>query len=754
LGIEGLINGRSSHASGFYIFKNGFIEQNALMKSPKGQFITQFNMEDSDYLGGLKVDCLTIKALDKQRKTLDLLMADGLIKWQGTLKATYDEYLLPSVINLNNVEMWANINNEVITDLFQFETMMGSQTIKLLQPKNIEEMAIGNSAMRLQAEDGGQSPLEMFAMNKNNIDIWYKMAREYGLTEEEINILEKHLGKRYMLAIEQEDIMELSMDEKISGFDLVKANKLRKAVAKKKKDILSQVKEIFYEGGLKLNTREKFLDFVWDKAIMLQAGYGFSKNHTVPYSMIGVQEAWLATNYSPIYWNTACLTINSESSQEELFDEDDKNTKTTQYGKIAKAISRMQSRGIAVTLPNINKANFEFTPDSENNKIIFGLKGISHVNDDLANNIIKNRPFKDIVDFIDKVEPTKIQTIFLTKGGAFDTFLEDGAREDLMKEILKIFAVKEIGENVKESLTMSNFNAIIELGILPEDEKIFIRHWKFKKYVLQNCFKCGKIRNKLYYKTNNASKLFFEQFYCPNLEKDSDYWYEEDVLHFYKSSYDKVYLEMEDKIRELINTEDFINTYNQSSIDSLANESWDKYCDGTISKWEMDSISYYYHEHELANIQKSRYNISDFASLPEEPLYSMELHKKSGREWKKYDLSRISGTVLDVNKLKHIVYILTTDGVVNVKFYGGSFVNYNKTLSQTVYDESKKKNVKKRVEESWFKRGNKIMVAGFRSGDYFIPKKYYNSVFNHTVAKIEEINNDGSLVINTERIKI
>lgn len=122
LGIEGLINKRSIHASGVYIFPEDYIKYNAMMKAPNGQPVTQWSMEDSDYMGGLKVDLLTIQALDKIRMTMDMLVEDKYMLWQGSLRKTYNKYIHPDVIDYDDLKMWAMLGNNEIVDLFQFDT--------------------------------------------------------------------------------------------------------------------------------------------------------------------------------------------------------------------------------------------------------------------------------------------------------------------------------------------------------------------------------------------------------------------------------------------------------------------------------------------------------------------------------------------------------------------------------------------------------------------------------------------------------
>ena len=148
-------------------------------------------------------------------------------------------------------------------------------------------------------------------------------------------------------------------------------------------------------------------------------------NHSLPYSFVGIQTIFLAMKFNPIYWDTACLIVNSGSLEdnseievvdiydpegddlangitfEDLPDKKSKLRKTvsTDYGKIAKAIGDIQSAGIKVSLADINKSDFGFAPDIENNQILFGLKGILNVGDELVSDIILNRPYASPRDF-------------------------------------------------------------------------------------------------------------------------------------------------------------------------------------------------------------------------------------------------------------------------------------------------------------------------------------------------------------------
>ena len=125
------------------------------MRAPNGQIITQFDMGDSDYLGGMKFDFLTIQALDKIRLTLDYMLEDKVIEDQMTLKANYNKYLHPDVLDYQTPEMWKMIGTMII-DLFQFDTEVGLAAAKLVKPTNLLKLAL-LTLMRLMSSEASNN---------------------------------------------------------------------------------------------------------------------------------------------------------------------------------------------------------------------------------------------------------------------------------------------------------------------------------------------------------------------------------------------------------------------------------------------------------------------------------------------------------------------------------------------------------------------------------------------------------------------
>ncbi len=280
LAIEGLISGRSIHASGVIVYETDSVEYNAMMKAPNGQPVTQWCMDDSTFAGGLKFDYLTIKNLDSMHICLDFLVEHGYIDWQGSLRATYTKYFHPNVLDYNTVKMWEMAENLEIVNLFQFQTMVGSQAIQKVKPRSLLELGTANSVMRLSVEEGEQ-PLDTYTRYRGNIDEWYTCMREqYQLTEDEIHLMEKHLKKVDGMASTQEEVMLLSMDEKVSNFSMLEANKLRKSIAKKKKVLQDQAKELFFRKGMEIGTSDNLLNYIWNEVIGKQLGLNEGSSKT------------------------------------------------------------------------------------------------------------------------------------------------------------------------------------------------------------------------------------------------------------------------------------------------------------------------------------------------------------------------------------------------------------------------------------------------------------------------------------------
>jgi len=747
--VEDVIINRSIHAAGIFITNDNFTKYNAIMRSAKMVRTSQWDLHDSEEYGNIKYDMLTTKALTKIRKTFDFLIEDNIIKPEKTLKETYNKYINPMTLQYDTEKTWELVGNNEIIDLFQFDTDVSVDALSKVKPKSMIELAQTNSLMRLQQQQGAiESPTETYVRFKNNISEAYKEMDEYKVPKNDQKILEKILGNFKFVADTQEAIMMLVRIPELTNFTVGESHKLRKAIGKKSQSVFEETRQMFYEKGKEYNININTLNYIWDVQVTRQKGYAFSILHCIAYTFIALQELYLYQTYSPIYWNTACLTVNAGADDEE-------HDKSTNYGKTAKAIGDIQYKGIKVALPNINTASFGFKPDVENNQIIFGLKGICGIGDSIAKAIIENRPYENLDDFLSKMNKYKdaeeenkfgdSAVITLIKSGSFDELLNIDRIN-----IMKLF-IEKISSPLNE-LKMSNIETLKELNLLTKNQLEFeLRLYKFRKYLYVNRFfvkQTGKSDSTKYYLLDNQfAEPFFFQHFETNMIEDKDYEYDENGnILIKKGSLDREYNKLIKDFKEkILNNKELINAVNEKRFQDL----WNEKVKGTISKWEMDALSFYYHEHELSHINKEKYLISTYEDLPRVPIVT-EMYMWRGQERPRFKLYRICGTVLDKNKTKHTVTLLTPTGITTIKLYKGQFGFYDKQISHT-FEGDNKKTV---LEKSWFSRGCKLLVTGYRRDDQFIPKKYIDSAYRHTLQLVKDIDDKGDLVLQTERIDV
>ena len=759
--IEGLICGSGIHAGGVIFVDEPFTESTALMRAPDGTICTQFELHDSEAVSLIKYDALSVEAMDKIHNCLDLLCDAGLIERERTLKETYENAIGIYNLERDNPDMWKMVWNHEIQSLFQMEKQSGINGIATLKPTSVDDLAILNSTIRLMAQEkGGEMPTDKLARFKANPYEWIREMEKYGLGENEREVLEPVLGMSYGLCIAQEQFMELVQLPELGGFSLTWADKLRKSIAKKNpKDYEALTKE-FFEKTKEKGIDQHFAHYVWDVLIAMSRGYGFNQSHTLAYSLIALQEMNLAFHYPIVFWNCACLIsdaggdekeeeedeaaavveetyscdveeFGAEEEEDEEEDEEEekevkkkKKTATTNYGKIATAIGKMRMSGIMVEPPDINKSSYTFSPDMDANIIRYGISGITRVGEDIVKQIIANRPYTSITDFLSKVKVNKLQMINLIKSGAFDAF---GDRVDIMHEYVNMIS------DTKKRITLQNMKMLIDFGLVPDKYDLQRRIYNFNKYL-----KKAKIGN-LYYGFDNITFKFYSMYFDIDLTEPDDFT--ESGFKIKQTVWDKMYQKQMDIIRPFVkdHNEELLKAVN----DRLTSDVWNKYCLGGLSKWEMDSISFYSHEHELADVDFDLYEIEDYFDLPESPEVERVIPIK-GKQVPIFKLHRIAGTVLDRDKAKKTISLLTLNGVVSVKIYGGVFEQYDKQIS--VKGPDGRKHV---VEKSMFTRGNKIIVTGIRQDSDFIAKVYSRTEW-HRVEQIIGVEGD-RLIIKAER---
>ena len=676
---------------------------------------------------------LVTEVQDKLVECINLLQKDGEIEGDLTLKEIYQKYFHPSVLPIEEDKYWKILQDNSVLNIFQFDSDVGSQAAKKIKPRSIQEMADANGLMRLMTgEKGQETPMEKYVRFKNNINLWYNEMDQYGLTKAEQETLKPYFLKSHGVPPSQEQLMMMLMDPNICGFTLAEANSARKVVGKKQ---MSKIPEL-REKVLKQARSPQLGQYVWQHGIGPQMGYSFSVIHALAYSFIGFQTMYIGSHWNPIYWNTACLIVNS-GSLEGYDDEDDEESaaaakeKATDYAKMAKALGDIISRGIKVSLVDINKSEYSFAPDVKNNQILFGMKALSNVGGPVIDQIIANRPYRNFTEFMQKCPLTKTAMISLIKAGAFDNLETEWAKQ-LNVEPRWLIMVYYLSKNcdAKTKLNLQNFNGLLTRGLVPdelEDQKMVFQLNKYLKTT-----KVGK-----YYVLNDKCVAYYEKhFDMDKLELING------LTCILATTWDKIYQKEMDAARDWLkeNQEQVLKELNAQ----LFQEVWDKYAQGSLSAWEMEALCFYYHEHELARVNVQKYGLVNFRDLPSTPLVEYYF-KRNGKEIPIFQTFKIIGTVIAKNDNKATVTILTTTGVVNVKFTKEYYAMFARQISEKQEDGTKKVQ-----EKGWFRRGVKIMVTGFRRDDMFVAKTYKHTP-THQLYKIELENDGKDMILSHDR---
>ena len=275
-GIEGLCCGTGVHAGGVIFVDEPFTETTALMRSPKGEIITQLELHDSEYVSNIKYDILSIESLDKMHNCLSLLMEYNYIDNNLSLRDAYEKTIGIYNIERNNLDMWKMVWNHEIMSLFQMEKQSGIQGIATLKPTSVDELSILNSTIRLMAQEkGGEMPTDKLARFKKNPFAWDEELARYSLGEKEKKILEPILDLSYGLCITQEQFMQLVQLPELGGFPLEFADRLRKSIAKKNPSEYEKVTEEFFQITKEKGCNMNLCVYVWNVLIAMSRGYGF-----------------------------------------------------------------------------------------------------------------------------------------------------------------------------------------------------------------------------------------------------------------------------------------------------------------------------------------------------------------------------------------------------------------------------------------------------------------------------------------------
>lgn len=671
LGLYGLVSGRSEHASGMLCFNdsdNGWVAHNAMMTTTKGLPVTQLDAPDSEYCGGIKYDMLSISALGRIERSMKALLQNGKIEWQGNLRKTYEKYFQPDKLNFTDEKIYELFAQNKIPELFQFSTKVGFGVLKKLKAKTFQQTASANSLMRLTVEDGEQ-PVDKYIRFRDNSKLWDKEMIEQGLSEDERQLLHNELDSEFGICVTQEELMSIAMNKNVSGYNLLEANKLRKAVAKKSAKLQQQQKTTFFKKGRALGTSDNLLNYVWNYCFKIQFAYSFNGAHVVSYTLVSFIEANICARYGIEYWVAGCLSIDSGS-----WDDNSKTDKVKFPQAVSKFISRVQK-------PSINESDLGFKVN--NGKILFGLRTIGGLNGDDCRLIIENRTFKDFNDFQKKMNDklSKRQIINIIKSGACDEF---GDRRNLMKYY--------IVSTIKDRKSMSIVSVPKYKDVIPN---------KYQKQVFLQVVKknfCGKRKIKMDKKWMNILVKTFGN----------------DIISFDDSGQaqlnDKMFKEIYDK--NMIDFKKWLKSDVAVKIQKayLAMNDFKDHCYGNIYQWEMDSLGCFIDDSVVAPIKKDllvRFSIENFTDL-----------QSSDFKGKR---SNIVGTIVDYKNNGTLSVIDNHMNIVFVRIGKNAFQALNEKI---IKGKGKNKVV---IKDSWITRGNTFVFHGFRRSDEFCAYGVENS---------------------------
>ncbi len=434
--IEGRVRQASIHAAGVVISPKPLPEVLPLYKSQKDEITTQYEMTDLEALGFLKMDILGLR---------NLTIIDDVLKM---LKEKEKIELVLEKIPLNDTNTYKLLQEGKTDGIFQLESRGMKSILKRAKPTIFEHLIAIVALYR-------PGPMQ-------HIDEFIKRMHGKQKITYEFPELEPILKETYGLMIYQEQVMLIS--SVLSGFSLSEADILRKAIGKKKLDVMEKMREKFIEGAVNKGKDRKKIRRFFDEEIREFARYAFNKSHSTAYAFLAYWTAYFKANY-PIYYFSALLTNAGELGR---------TSDVIKYMNDAKRFS------IEVLPPDINESNSKFIP-VDKGKIRSGLAAIKNVGENAVNEIIKarekNGKFHSIFQLTRKVNTrivTKRVIEYLIKAGAMDSL---GMKRSQMMEVIdQAIEAGKRGEN----LLFNEEDEIPENVLkLPEwDDMMLIKHEK------------------------------------------------------------------------------------------------------------------------------------------------------------------------------------------------------------------------------------------------------------------------------------
>ena len=385
--LEGTVRGTGIHACGFIICRDPISDWVPVSTADDPDFkdtktnCTQYDGHVIESTGLIKMDFLGLKTLSEMKE------ACAVIKQTRGIDVDLDNIPIDDPKTFELYQQGRTIGT------FQFESNGMQKYLRELHPTVFEDLIAMNALYR----PGPMDYIPSFIARKNG-----KEEIKY-----DIPCMEKYLKDTYGITVYQEQVMLLS--RQLADFTRGESDALRKAMGKKKKDIVDAMKPKFIEGGKKNGHDEKVLDKIWADWEKF-ASYAFNKSHAACYSWVAYQTAYLKANY-PAEFMAAIMSRRRD-----------------QITEITKLMDECKAMGIETLGPDVNESYQKFGVNKKG-EIRFGLAAIKGMGDGVAQAIIdereQNGPFKDIFDFVQRVNFSQVnRKAFesLALSGGFDSF--------------------------------------------------------------------------------------------------------------------------------------------------------------------------------------------------------------------------------------------------------------------------------------------------------------------------------------------
>ena len=444
--LEGLPRHSSMHAAGVVISQKPVDEYVPLSRAADGSITTQFTMTTLEELGLLKMDFLGLRTLT-------------VIQNAVAMARKKDPSLDMEKIDYNDQDVLNYIGTGKTDGIFQLESAGMKNFMKELKPHSLEDIIAGISLYR----PGPMDFIPQYIRGKNDpSSITYDCPQ-----------LEPILKPTYGCIVYQEQVMQIVRD--LGGYTLGRSDLLRRAMSKKKGDVMKKERQIFVYGDdeagvpgcVRNGIDEKTANKIYDEMIDF-AKYAFNKSHAAAYAVVAYQTAWLKYYY-PVEFMAALMTSVIENPS-----------------KVAEYIYACRQMNIRILQPDINKGEADFSVDDGN--IRYGLAAIKSIGKPVIHAIVEEReaygPYRNLEDFITRLAPKDV----LNKR-AIENFIKSGALDTLggtRKQFMSIYIQIVDHVNQEKKYSMAGQMSLFDMASDDQKEEFQIRLPDVGEYSKEN----------------------------------------------------------------------------------------------------------------------------------------------------------------------------------------------------------------------------------------------------------------------------